>query len=75
MAMPEYNRHVVIMTGRHDWQSRIEEESSSVLPTTKEDRPRANLAKSIKELVGVKGKYYHVRDQSTLLNSSRALGG
>ena len=66
MAMPEYSRHVVIMTGRHDWQSRIEEEPSSVLPTAKDDQPRANLAKSLKELVGVKGKYYHVRNQSML---------
>ena len=46
---PTYNQHVVISTGRDDWASRIESE----------DGP--NMAKDLKELLGLKGEFHHVR--------------
>lgn len=46
---PPYNQHVVIGTGRDDWASRIE----------KEEGP--NLAKGLKELLGLNGEFHHVR--------------
>ena len=60
MIAPQYTRHVVIWTGRQDWASRIEDEESSFFGIKHLGRPRANLAKSLKELVGLGGKYYNV---------------
>ena len=60
MTIPPYSRHVVIKTGRDDWASRIEDEESSVLGDVEEGKPRANLAKSLKALIGPGGKYYNV---------------
>lgn len=56
-TVPPYAQHVVIRTGRHDWSKRIEDE----LPTTLPDGGKhANLARSLKGLVGREGKYYDV---------------
>ncbi|KAL9102244.1 MAG: hypothetical protein Q9163_002580 [Psora crenata] len=70
MTMPSYSRHVVIRTGRSDWASRIEDEESSVLGDVQEGKPRANLAKSLKELVGPGGRYYDPSRNFLITNSS-----
>ena len=60
MTLPPFMRHVVIRTGRSDWASRIEDEKCSVVGDAQEGIPRANLARSLKELVRPGGKYYNV---------------
>ena len=60
MVKPDYSRHVVIHTGRNDWASRIVDEPSSVFGDIHPEKPRANLARSLKDLVGLGGKYYNV---------------
>lgn len=60
MTLPPHARHVVIFTRRSDWASRIEDEEASVLGDVEEGKPRANLAKALKSLVGPGGKYYNV---------------
>lgn len=55
---PPYTQHVVINTGRDDWTSRIENEEDP------------NLAKGLKELLGLNGEFHHVRARP--FHSSRA---
>ena len=64
MTLPPYKRHVVIRTGRNDWASRIEDEESSVLGDAQDGKPRANLARSLKNLLRPGGKYYSVGEHS-----------
>ena len=48
-AMPLYHRHIVINTGREDWNSRIEEEQAG-----------DNVAKKLKDMLGPGRQYYNV---------------
>lgn len=52
--MPPYAQHVVVMTGRDDWGSKIEEEDEGVEGTG------VNFARSLKGLVGRGGEFHNV---------------
>ena len=53
--MPPYVLHVVVRTGRNDWERKIEEEDVSVKGN------RVNFARILKGLVGSGGKFHNVR--------------
>ncbi|KAH6611333.1 Vacuolar amino acid transporter 3, partial [Trichoderma cornu-damae] len=58
-VMAGYAEHVVVCTGRDDWESRIEEENSG-----------DNLAADLKELFGRGGKYVDPFHNISVINSS-----
>lgn len=55
-TMPRYTKHVVIRTGRDDWESRIEDGNLG----SDENGKDVNLARELKALIGPKGKYFNV---------------
>lgn len=56
-SMPPYAQHVVIRTGRHDWNSKIEDEPH----TLDEKIGGGNLARSLKDLLERGGEIHDVR--------------
>lgn len=51
-TMAAYSQHILVSTGRADWQSKIEDE--------KDTAPWGGVVASIKEMLGPKGRYHDV---------------
>ena len=61
MTMPPYSQHVIVYTGRADWPSKIEKQDTQDLS--------GNPAKTLKQLLGLGGKYHDVRKVFWFQNS------
>lgn len=59
-TMPPYAQHVVIRTGRDDWESRIEDGPGTSGAQVRGGLGGSNLARILKELVGEGGKFHNV---------------
>lgn len=57
ISMPPYAQHVVVRTGRQDWNSKIEDEPH----TLDETIGGGNIARNLKDLLGKGGELHDVR--------------